>query len=54
MLAKVHEAARVHQARLAASLSESEQEQLTRLLRRIARDQGITGERLPGIRPRRR
>jgi DNA-binding MarR family transcriptional regulator len=53
MLAKVHEAARVHQARLGASLSEREQEQLTQLLRRIARDLGITGERLPGIRPRR-
>jgi len=54
MLSKVQEAGRVHQARLGASLSESEQEQLTELLRRIARDQGITGQSLPGIPPRRR
>jgi DNA-binding MarR family transcriptional regulator len=54
MLSKVYEAGRIHQARFAASLSESEQEQLTALLRRVARDQGITGESLPGIPPRRR
>jgi DNA-binding MarR family transcriptional regulator len=54
MLSKVLEAGRVHQARFGASLSESEQEQLTELLRRIARDQRITGESLPGIPPRRR
>lgn len=54
MLSKVQETGRVHQARLGASLSESEQEQLTELLRRIARDQGITGQSLPGIPPRRR
>jgi DNA-binding MarR family transcriptional regulator len=54
MLSKVREASRIHQARLGASLSESEQEQLTQLLRRIARDQRISGESLPGIRPRRR
>jgi len=54
MLSRIQEAGRVHQARLGASLSESEQEQLTQLLRRIARDQGITGESLPGIPPHRR
>jgi DNA-binding MarR family transcriptional regulator len=54
MLSKVQEAGRIHQARLGASLSEIEQEQLTELLRRIARDQGITGQSLPGIPPRRR
>lgn len=53
MLSKVQAAGRVHQARLGASLSEKEQEQLTELLRRIARDQGITGQSLPGIPPRR-
>lgn len=53
MLSKVREAGRVHQARFGASLSEHEQEQLTELLRRIARDQGITGQSLPGIPPRR-
>jgi DNA-binding MarR family transcriptional regulator len=54
MLSKVIEAGRVHQARFGASLSEGEQEQLTMLLRRIARDQRITGQSLPGIPPRRR
>ena len=54
MLSKVFEAGRVHQARFGASLSASEQEQLTELLRRIARDQRITGESMPGIPPRRR
>jgi len=54
MLSKVWEVTLVHQARLGASLSESEQEQLTQLLGRIARDQGIAGESLPGLRPRRR
>jgi DNA-binding MarR family transcriptional regulator len=54
VLSKVWEATQVHQARLGASLSESEQQQLTQLLGRIARDQGIAGESLPGLRPRRR
>jgi DNA-binding MarR family transcriptional regulator len=54
MLSKVWEVTLVHQARLGASLSESEQAQLTQLLGRIARDQGIAGESLPGLRPRRR
>jgi DNA-binding MarR family transcriptional regulator len=53
MLAKVQEVAQAHQARLGESLSESEQEQLTELLRRIARDLGISGQSLPGIAPRR-
>jgi DNA-binding MarR family transcriptional regulator len=54
MLSKVREASRFHQATFGASLSETEQEQLTELLRRIARDQGITDQSLPGIPPRRR
>ncbi len=54
MLGKVQELAQVHQAELGKSLSESEQDQLTELLRRIARDQGISGQSLPGIPPRRR
>ena len=53
MLAKVQEVAQAHQAKLGESLSESEQEQLTELLRRIARDLGISGQSLPGIPPRR-
>jgi len=54
MLAKVQEVGRIHQADLGASLTASEQEQLTELLRRIASDQGIVGASLPGIPPRRR
>ncbi|HYK67153.1 MAG TPA: MarR family winged helix-turn-helix transcriptional regulator [Streptosporangiaceae bacterium] len=54
MLAKVQEVGRIHQAMLGASLSDSERQQLTELLRRIARDQGISGQSLPGIAPRRR
>jgi DNA-binding MarR family transcriptional regulator len=53
-LSKVYQAGQVHQARFSASLSDSEQKQLTEMLRRIARDQGITGQSLPGIPPRRR
>jgi DNA-binding MarR family transcriptional regulator len=54
MLGKVQEVAQVHQAQLGKSLSETEQERLTEMLGRLARDQGITGQRLPGIPPRRR
>jgi hypothetical protein len=54
MLSKLQESGRAHQAKFGASLSESEQEQLTELLRRIADDQGITRQSLPGIAPRRR
>lgn len=54
MLGKVQEVGQVHQAQLGKSLSQSEQEQLTEMLRRIARDQGISGQSLPGIPPRRR
>jgi DNA-binding MarR family transcriptional regulator len=54
MLSRVQEAGRIHQARLGASLSETEQEQLTELLRRIAVDQDITGQGLPGMPPHRR
>jgi DNA-binding MarR family transcriptional regulator len=53
MLGKVQAVAQVHQAELGKSLSESEQQQLTALLRRMARDQGITGQSMPGIAPRR-
>jgi DNA-binding MarR family transcriptional regulator len=54
MLAKVQQAGRVHQAKFGAALNETEQQQLTELLRRIALDQGITGQTLPGIPPVRR
>ncbi|HUB41256.1 MAG TPA: MarR family transcriptional regulator [Streptosporangiaceae bacterium] len=54
MLSKIREAGRVHQEGFGASLSETEQGQLTELLRRIASDQHLAGESLPGIPPRRR
>ena len=54
MLAKVQAAGRAHQQRLGAALSPREREQLTSLLRRIADEQGITEQSLPGTPPRRR
>jgi len=48
MLARVRAAASAHQRRLGSSLSPDEQEQLTSLLRRLAREQGITEQSLPG------
>ena len=54
LLASVGAAARAHQGRLGSSLSPDEQEQLTSLLRRLAREQGITEQSLPGAGPRRR
>jgi DNA-binding MarR family transcriptional regulator len=53
MLAKVQQARRSHQDRLGSSLTEAEQQQLTELLRRLAREQGITEQSLPGLAPRR-
>lgn len=53
MLARVQAAGQAHQARLGSSLTESEREQLTALLRRLAGEQGITEQSLPGIPPRR-
>ena len=52
VLAKVQAAARAHQAALGEPLSAAEQEQLTGLLRRVARGQGLTGQQLPAGRPR--
>ncbi len=54
MLAKVQAAARAHQSRLGVSLSPAERAQLTTLLRRLAREQGITEQSLPGAAARRR
>jgi DNA-binding MarR family transcriptional regulator len=53
MLGQIQEVAQAHQAQLGRSLSDSEQGQLTDMLRRIARDQGIAAQSLPGIPPRR-
>jgi len=54
MLGQVQAAARAHQGRLGSSLSGQEQEQLTSLLRRLAREQGISEQSLPGATLRRR
>lgn len=54
MLAKVQAAGRDHQDELGLALSAGEQDQLTTLLRRLAREQGITEQSLPGVPPRRR
>jgi DNA-binding MarR family transcriptional regulator len=54
MLAKVQAAGRAHQGMLGSSLSEDERQQLTALLRRVAQEQGITEQSLPGGPPRRR
>jgi DNA-binding MarR family transcriptional regulator len=54
MLARVREVARTHQGTLGSSLTEPEREQLTALLRRLAAEQGLTEQSLPGAPPRRR
>ena len=54
MLAQVQATARAHQGRLGSSLTAQEQEQLTSLLRRLAREQGISEQSLPGATLRRR
>ena len=52
MLARVREVTRDHEAGVTASLSGAEREQLAALLQRLARDQGLAGQALPGAPPR--
>jgi DNA-binding MarR family transcriptional regulator len=54
MLGRVQGVARAHQRTLGASFTESEREQLTAFLRRLAAEQGLTGQSLPGASPRHR
>jgi DNA-binding MarR family transcriptional regulator len=54
MLARVQAVARDHQGALGSSLTEAEREQLTALLRRLAAEQGVTAQSLPGSSLRRR
>jgi DNA-binding MarR family transcriptional regulator len=49
MLARVREVTRAHEDAITAGLSGAERDQLTALLRRLARDQGLAGRSLPGI-----
>src|SRR5215470_9841969 len=52
MLAQVGEVTAAHEAAITASLSGAERDQLTALLQRLAREQGLTGQALPGAPPR--
>jgi DNA-binding MarR family transcriptional regulator len=52
MLARVREATRAHEAAITAGLSAAERDELTALLQRLARDQGLAGQALPGAPPR--
>jgi len=54
MLARVGEVTRAHEAAITASLTGEERSQLAALLRRLARDQGLAEQSLPGIPPRHR
>src|SRR5499427_8108709 len=51
MLARVREVTRAHEAAITAGLSGAERDQLTALLRRLAADQGLAGQALPGAPP---
>jgi DNA-binding MarR family transcriptional regulator len=53
MLASVQAAGRAHQDKLGSSLSRVEREQLTALLARLARAQGLSEQSLPGVPPTR-
>lgn len=52
MLARVREATRAHETAITAGLSAAERDELTALLQRLARDQGLAGQALPGAPPR--
>jgi DNA-binding MarR family transcriptional regulator len=48
MLARVREVTRAHEAAITAGLTGAERDQLTALLQRVADDQGLAGQSLPG------
>jgi DNA-binding MarR family transcriptional regulator len=54
LLARVREVTRAHEAAVTAGLTGAERDELTALLRRLARDQGLAAHSLPGLpaRPR--
>ena len=54
MLARVREVTRDQEAAVTAGLSDAEREQLTALLQRLARGQGLEGDALPGSQSRHR
>jgi DNA-binding MarR family transcriptional regulator len=49
MLARVQEVTRAHEDAITAGLNGAEREQLTALLLRLAREQGLSGHALPGM-----
>jgi DNA-binding MarR family transcriptional regulator len=49
MLARVREVARAHEAAVTAGLTGAERDQLISLLQRLAREQGLAGQALPGL-----
>ena len=49
MLARVREVTRAHEAAITAGLSGAERERLATLLQRLARDQGLAAQSLPGL-----
>jgi DNA-binding MarR family transcriptional regulator len=51
MLARVREVTRAHEAAITAGLTSAEQDQLAALLGRLAEDQGLAGQSLPGAPP---
>lgn len=51
MLARVREVTRAHEAAITVGLNGAERDQLTTLLRRLAREQGLAGNALPGSPP---
>jgi DNA-binding MarR family transcriptional regulator len=54
MLGRVRAVAQAHQGTLGSSLTEPERGELTALLRRLAAEQGLSGQSLPGASPHRR
>jgi DNA-binding MarR family transcriptional regulator len=52
MLARVREVTKAHEAAVTGSLGEAERDQLTALLRRLAQEQSLADNALPGIPPR--
>jgi DNA-binding MarR family transcriptional regulator len=51
-LRQIQAAGNLHQDQIGASLTQAERSQLANLLRRLAAEQGITEDNLPGIPPR--
>ena len=53
MLARIRQVTAAHEADITASLGEAEREELAALLRRLADDQGLAAQSLPGLPPHR-